>query len=98
MPMRWLPILVSSCVLVAQDPGKKWPEGAEPASPAAKAPPTQRRFTEFPVPDVPPLDVAAATSQAIVAMLALQEGEGVDQWPYQGVYREDENPDRKSVV
>jgi len=89
MPMRWLPILVSSCALVAQDPVKKGPEAE---APVAKASPAPRRFTVFPVPEAPPLDVAAATSQAIATLLALQEGDGDDQWPYQGVYREDENP------
>ena len=46
-----------------------------------------RLITEFPVPEAAPLDVAAATEQALVAMLAREEEGG--QWPYEGVYRED---------
>src|SRR5690606_10375618 len=46
-----------------------------------------RLITEFPVPDVPPLDAAAATKKAIAAVLTLQEDGS--QWPYEGVYRED---------
>ncbi|MBX3463383.1 MAG: hypothetical protein KF830_09440 [Planctomycetes bacterium] len=51
--------------------------------------PAPIRFTTLPVADGAPLDVEVATQQAIAALLALQEGEGRDQWPYEGVYRED---------
>tara|TARA_R110002094_G_scaffold16941_11_gene28503 strand:- start:3057 stop:4298 length:1242 start_codon:yes stop_codon:yes gene_type:complete len=75
MNVRWLlPLLVVS-LLPAQR--KK-----APARPGAS-----RLITEFPVPDVPPLDAAKATKTAIAGVLALQE-EG-NQWPYEGVYRED---------
>lgn len=63
-----------------------------PASPKEAPPPprsTPRVFTSFPVPEPAPLDLAAATRTAIDAILRLQEGDGSDQWPYEGVYRED---------
>lgn len=84
MLARWLVACCCSFALAAQqEPGTK-------ASPAA----TPRRFgaADLPVPDAAPLDVAAATKAAIAAMLALQEGEDHEQWPYQGVYREDADP------
>jgi hypothetical protein len=43
------------------------------------------------VPDPAPLDVAAATPQAIARLLALQDEEAA-LWPYRGVYTEDANP------
>ena len=46
-----------------------------------------RLITEFPVPDVAPIDVEAATEKALSAMLGREEEGG--QWPYEGVYRED---------
>ena len=39
--------------------------------------------------DVGPIDVDAATKAGLSALLKLQEGEGHNQWPYEGVYRED---------
>lgn len=45
-------------------------------------------FTAFPVVDRQAPDLAAATAAAIGRLLALQEGEQGDQWPYEGVYRE----------
>ncbi|MEY3160879.1 MAG: hypothetical protein RIT25_870 [Planctomycetota bacterium] len=62
--------------------GKKDP-GMQPAAAAPI------RFTAFPVPDAAPLDADAATREAVAAMLRLQEGPSGDQWPYEGVYRED---------
>jgi hypothetical protein len=80
----WLSPLLCSFVLVAQEEtAKKAPEPAK----ATKAEP--KKFTEFPVPEAAPLDVEVASKQAIAAMLALQEGEDAEQWPYEGVYRED---------
>jgi len=77
----WLSPLLCSFVLVAQEaPAKKV---SEPK--ATKAEP--KKLMEFPMPA--PIDVEAASKQAIAAMLALQEGEDGDQWPYEGVYRED---------
>ncbi|MFT7535565.1 MAG: hypothetical protein ACI85K_001518 [Hyphomicrobiaceae bacterium] len=75
MNVRWLLPLIVVSLLPAQR--KK-----TPARPGAS-----RLITEFPVPDVPPLDAADATKTAIAGILALTE-EG-NQWPYEGVYRED---------
>lgn len=75
MNVRWLLPLIVVSLLPAQR--KK-----APARPGAS-----RLITEFPVPDVPPLDAADATKTAIAGILALTE-EG-NQWPYEGVYRED---------
>ena len=75
MKVRWLLPLIVVSLLPAQR--KK-----APARPGAS-----RLITEFPVPDVPPLDAAVASKAAITGILALQE-EG-NQWPYEGVYRED---------
>lgn len=75
MNVRWLlPLLVVS-LLPAQ---KK----RAPRDPAAG-----RLITEFPVPDVPPLNVAEASKKAVKGVLAIQEDGS--QWPYEGVYRED---------
>ncbi len=78
----------SAGVGLAQKQAEQPPEksAVPPAASAAAAP---RRFREFPVADAPALDVAAATAQAVAALLALAEGEDHDQWPYEGVYRED---------
>lgn len=46
-----------------------------------------RQITEFPVPDVSPVDVSSATKTAMKGLIALEEEGG--QWPYEGVYRED---------
>ncbi len=74
MHQTWLSPFLCSLALVAQDAPGKAPI----------------RFGSVPVAEVAPLDVAVATEAAIEAMLSLQEGEGSDQWPYEGVYREDE--------
>jgi hypothetical protein len=72
--------------LLAQDgPPKK-------ASPPTETKAAPRKFTEFPVPDVAPLDLEVATKAAVESLLAHQEGADHDQWPYRGVYREDDNP------
>ncbi|MGE3171956.1 MAG: prenyltransferase/squalene oxidase repeat-containing protein [Planctomycetota bacterium] len=47
------------------------------------------RFTTFPVADSEPVDPAAATAQGLQVLLQLAEGEDAEQWPYEGVYRED---------
>lgn len=88
--LRWLAPFSCLLPLLAQEPGKAPATGAPAAPaphPAAKVGPI--RFRSFPVPDAPPLDVAEATTAAIAAILQLQEGEGLEQWPYEGVYRED---------
>ncbi len=82
MYARWLLPFVLVCVLPGQ---KKAPARAD-EQPAASGP---RRFTEFPVPDPPPLDPVEASRLAVAGLLAVQEGDGDDQWPYEGVYRED---------
>ncbi len=88
MPARWLLALCVAVPLVAQD---RNPDKAAKKSPDAPATAAPKRFTAFPVPDAGPLDVAAATKDAIAALIALQQGDGADEWPYQGVYREDDN-------
>lgn len=100
MHPSWLaPLLAASASLAQASPPdggattKEPPAKAAPAKDAAAAP---RRFSTFPVPDAPPLDVAVASQQAVLALLALQEGGERDgageQWPYRGVYREDASP------
>lgn len=75
MTVRWLlPLLVVS-MLPAQ-------RKRAPRDPAAG-----KLITEFPVPDVPPLNIAEASKKAIKGVLGLQEDGS--QWPYEGVYRED---------
>lgn len=72
----WLSPIVCSLALMAQD--------APPYSP--------RKFLSFPVPEAAPLDLAPVAAKAIEVLLALQEGdagEAAEQWPYEGVYRED---------
>ena len=46
------------------------------------------RFSQFPVADEAPLDVDKAVARAVEQILKMPEGDG-DQWPYEGVYRED---------
>lgn len=87
MRMLWSWSLLLAAVLPAQQESESPPTRKAPAAAAAKSGP--RTFKDFPVPDVPPLDVDQVTKEAIAVLLALQEGEGHDQWPYQGVYRED---------
>ncbi len=85
MRLPWFSPLLCCVVAMAQEaPVKK----ASP-EPVAKSKAAPRRFVEFPVPEPEPLDVDRATTAGIAAMLALQEGEDGDQWPYEGVYRED---------
>jgi len=94
MRCPWLSPLLCSLVLVAQDaPTKK--EASESGG-AAKAAP--RRFSSFPVPEPDSFDIERATQEGIKALLALQEGENGDQWPYEGVYREDRTRDTPGVV
>lgn len=89
MLIRCFATLYCSLALTAQTTEPAEGGGAKKATaPDAKAD-HPLRFTAFPVADGPPLDVAAATKDAIAAMLALAEGDGGDQWPYEGVYRED---------
>jgi len=90
MRIRWSLSLLLAAVVPAQQESESPPTRPAPVPADAKAGP--RTFAEFPVPDVPPLDVDQVTKEAIAVLLALQEGEGHDQWPYQGVYREDRSP------
>jgi hypothetical protein len=93
MQIRWLGPLCCSLGLLAQEgPPKKALPPDDKAAPAPGASAGPRRFAEFPVAEAPPLQLEAATKSAIAAMLALQEGDEQDQWPYQGVYKEDNNP------
>lgn len=83
MRRAWLCSLWCSLALVAQAPK------SEEETLLKKAPSAPRRITSFPVPEPAPLDVATATKAGVQAILQLQEGEDHDQWPYEGVYRED---------
>lgn len=87
MRITWLVPFCCSLALLAQDSAGTKKE----AAPATKKS-APRKFSSFPVPEAPPLDLAAATKGAIAAILALQEGEAQDEWPYRGVYTEDANP------
>lgn len=89
MRIRWSLSLLLAAVVPAQQESESPPTRKAPPAGAKSGP---RTFTEFPVPDVPPLDVDQVTKEAIAVLLTLQEGEGHDQWPYQGVYREDRSP------
>ncbi|MCB9876442.1 MAG: terpene cyclase/mutase family protein [Planctomycetes bacterium] len=77
------PFVLASFLLAALLPAQQEKKAPAPADGYA---PTI--FTEFPVADGKPLDVDAATAAAIAGMLRLQEGDD-EQWPYEGVYRED---------
>ncbi|MCU0866917.1 MAG: hypothetical protein MUC36_24290 [Planctomycetes bacterium] len=83
MHSHWSLSFLLALGLAAQDDASK--KSAAPA-------PVPRRFATVPVPDVPPLELDAATLRAIAAMLALQQGDSRGEWPYQGVYQEDDNP------
>lgn len=74
----------------APEPGKAPRSGAavKRTQPAPKLNDTVR-FTKESIHDVDPLEVDAATKAGLAALLKLQEGEGHDEWPYEGVYRED---------
>ncbi|HLQ37870.1 MAG TPA: hypothetical protein VK348_08720 [Planctomycetota bacterium] len=84
-------LLWSSMAAQATEPTKDAPVKKLPAkeAPTKDVPGKAIKFTGAPVPDQPPLDVDEATTAAIKALLALPEGEEHDQWPYEGVYRED---------
>src|SRR5262245_59131137 len=70
-----------------QEGGKKAAPGdAPPAEQPAEKP---VRFRSFPVAEGAAFDVADATARGVEALLRLPEGDGHDQWPYEGVYRED---------
>lgn len=87
--MRRLLILAFyfASVLVAQDGKARAPFG-KGARTGTKLNDTVR-FTKDTIKDAAPLDTDAASAAGIKAILNLQEGEGHDQWPYEGVYRED---------
>lgn len=84
--LRTLAVVLVGSLAVAQEASPGAGGKGAATQPAATAP---IRFTTFPVPDAAPLEVDAATREAVAAMLRLQEGPGGDQWPYEGVYRED---------
>ncbi|MBL8754283.1 MAG: terpene cyclase/mutase family protein [Planctomycetes bacterium] len=90
MRISWLLLSCCSLPLLAQDGSSK----QSPSPAGTKAAP--RKFTEFPVPEVAPLDLEAATKAAVESLLARQEGADHDQWPYRGVYTE--NRDDPSPV
>lgn len=80
MRCTWSIPLWFCLAVTAQAPTKKAAEAVGPL-----------KFTSFPVPEPAKFDVDDATRSAIAAILALQEGDDRDQWPYEGVYREDRN-------
>lgn len=90
-------VLAFALALSAQeppDPGRTEPPAGGAAADAkakaaAAARPKPIRFTTFPVAEAEALDVDVATKAAIEGLLRLQEGDEKDQWPYEGVYRED---------
>jgi hypothetical protein len=98
--MRALGLVAVFFTLATNAAGQEPPAKGEPASPSPRASSggaasaagatsaaSPRRFTAAPV-----LDVERATTRAVSRLLELQrtEGDG-EQWPYRGVYREDEN-------
>lgn len=94
MPFQFRFVLLASSWLgsigsgLAQEQAERPPKQSQaPIAVGSAALP--RRFLEFPVADAPTLDVAATTAKAVAVLLALAEGEDRDQWPYEGVYRED---------
>ncbi|MBL8723837.1 MAG: hypothetical protein JNK49_07305 [Planctomycetes bacterium] len=94
MPFQFRYVVLASSLLgsigsgLAQEQAERPPKQSKaPAAVSSAALP--RRFLEFPVADAPTLDVASTTAKAVAVLLALAEGEDRDQWPYEGVYRED---------
>lgn len=90
----WIACVALSLPLCAQDnqgngSGKEGSEG-KPAPRAADRTAADKpiRFSQFPVADEAPLDVDKAVARAVEQILKMPEGDG-DQWPYEGVYRED---------
>jgi hypothetical protein len=75
-----------AALLAAQEaaPPKVAKDSKKAEADAAAAAPV--KFTKTPK----PVDVEAATKEAIAALLRLPEGDDRDQWPYEGVYREDQ--------
>ncbi len=99
MNPRWLvPIWLASASFAQQpaQPGGAPSPAAVPAAVAVDAPASSsagspRRFAAPPVRGATTLDVGEATRAAVVRLLELQQGDAGDEWPYQGVYREDRN-------
>ncbi len=86
-PLRAAALLLLAPVASAQDGGAA-PEQAAPSVVERSVATKPIRFTTLPVADEAPLDVQAAVASAVAQLLTMPEGEG-DQWPYEGVYRED---------
>ena len=87
MRISWMLSFVICFGLVAQQP----PGFKKRADSSGKAVKTAapKLFEDFPVAEAPPMNVARVTTTAIAELLRLPEGEGGDEWPYEGVYRED---------
>ena len=95
MLLRLFAASTFACVLTAQQgqPDPAAPPTKPPAKAPIKAPDGEAKagktapihFAKMPG----PVDVDAATKEGIAALLRLQEGDDHDQWPYEGVYRED---------
>jgi hypothetical protein len=92
-PLVFASLFASS--LAAAPAGAQQQDGGKKAAPADAPPPAEQpaekpvRFRSFPAADGVPFDVADATARGVEALLRLPEGDGHDQWPYEGVYRED---------
>lgn len=88
---RFLASLAVIGFLTAQEgnPGAGSAADGKAAGAANSAAVRPVRFTAFPVPECAPLEVEPAIEAALAALLRLQEGDDHDQWPYEGVYRED---------
>lgn len=90
----WIAFVALSLSLFAQeDQGKGSGKEGEEGKPAPRvadrtAADKPIRFAKFPVADEAPLDVDKAVARAVEQILEMPEGDG-DQWPYEGVYRED---------
>ena len=78
-----IPLWLCVCLAAQDGPQKKQP------GPVKENRASPRTFTTFPVPESAPIDPASVAASCVAAILKLQEGDGGDQWPYEGVYRED---------
>jgi hypothetical protein len=78
-----LALLAAAVVSAQSDPAPPGPPAARPTAPPAKA--------------APPPDVAALFAHDCAELLAMQEGEGRREWPYEGVYRTNENGRRRVI-
>jgi hypothetical protein len=79
-------LFLASLAPAQEGGGAEAARGTSAAEPRRWAQPPQFAAAE---PEVAPAAVAAMTTIALQRLLELQEGDGPEQWPYEGVYRED---------